>query len=146
MKIPDVTINKAAKIATKSIGKDAVRIPNTSYGFEADLNSLKRTEEELYAYISHIPPTLYSKFYKTTDINADFLMIILNSILKYETSSDKILDLLYNFSLTNNFSMTVMFFNDSDRQVFNTLLDKAKGADREGTDMLVKKIQQIIGE
>ena len=111
-KVADETIENASKIAAKEIGKDKVRIPSTSYAFEADVNSLKKDSEGLYSYISNIPPSTYSKIYKSIDIQADYLVLILDAINKFESDNDKILNILYHFSMTQNITMTMMFFNE----------------------------------
>jgi len=117
VKIDSETIDKAAKIASKEIGKDKIRIPNTSYGFEADVNSLKKDEESLYNYISNIPPSTYSKIYKNIDIQADYLVMILKVLNKFETDMDRLLNVLYHFSMSQNITMTMMFFNDAERKL-----------------------------
>ena len=144
VKIDDETINKAAKIASKKIGRDKIQIPKTSYSFEADLNSLRKNEEELYSYISQLPPTTYSKIYKELEIQYDFFILILNILNKFETDSDRILNILYNFSLTENITMTVMFFNDEDRKVIETLLDKSKEATVENKEEMLRKAMSMI--
>ena len=83
VKVDESTIKGAVKLASKEIGKETVRIPNTAYGFEADLNSLQKDENNLYNYLSKIPPSTYSKIYKKTDINVDFLVVILKSLNSY---------------------------------------------------------------
>lgn len=143
-KIATETISKATEMASKEIGKDTIKIPNTSYGFEADVNSLKKDPEMLYSYISKLPPTTYSKIYKNIDIQADYLMLIFNTLSTYESDSDKILNILYHFSQAQNITMTMMFMDDTDRQVIEQLIEKAKGSTLENKDKLLEKIQNMI--
>ncbi|CAI2382792.1 unnamed protein product [Moneuplotes crassus] len=144
VKIDDEVINKAAELASKTIGKDKVRIPNTTYGFESDLNSLKKDPENLYNYISQIPPSVFSKLYKDCDINPDYLVLILNSVTTYEKNADKILELLYNFSKTSNFSMTVMFFTDEDRSLYSELVTKAEEATISSASEMLAAVKAVL--
>lgn len=144
VKIGSETIEKAAKIAAEHIGKDKIRLPNTSYGFEADINSLRKNEEDLYNYVSHIPPSTYSKIYKNMDIQADYLVAILTVLDKFEKDNDRILNILYHFSLTQNITMTMMFFNDSDRELIEGLLKKAEGATDPNKDKMLQKARSML--
>ena len=143
-KLTDESIEKAAKIAREEIGKDTVRIPNTSYGFEADINSLKKDPENLYSYISKIPPSTYLKIYKNMDIQADYLVLILDSINKFETDNDRILNILYYFAQTQNITMTMMFMNDEDKKIIEQLIDKANQSTLPNKDKMVKKAKSMI--
>lgn len=144
VKIADETIEKAAKIAAKTIGTDKIKIPNTAYGFEADVNSLKKNPEELYNYISNLPPSTYSKIYKNIDIPADYLIAILDVINKFETDVDKILNMLYHFSMTQNITMTMMFFNNTDRELIEQLIEKASKSSIPNKDKLLEKARSMI--
>jgi len=144
VKYPNDTIEKAAKLAAENIGKEEVRIPSTSYGFEADVNSYKKNYEELYRYISAMPVSLFSKIYKNVDIQADYMIIILSALDKHETDNDKLLKILYDFSLTQNITMTTMFFNDSDRKLLENLLEKAASSSLDNKETLLKKAKSML--
>jgi tetratricopeptide (TPR) repeat protein len=144
VKIDEKTIEKAVKIASSTIGKEKIRIPNTAYGFEADVNSLKKNDEELFSYISNLPPSTYSKIYKNIDIQADYLVIILDVFNKFETDNDKILNMLYHFSMTQNITMTMMFFNDKDRELIEELIVKATKSSIPNKDKLLEKARSMI--
>lgn len=143
-KVGEETIEKAAKIAAREIGKDKVKIPSTSYAFEADVNSLKKDSERLYDYISNIPPSTYSKIYKNVDIQPDYLVLILEALNQYESDSDKILNILYHFSLAQNITMTMMFFNDKDRALIEQLIEKASHSSIPNKDGMLKKARSMI--
>jgi tetratricopeptide (TPR) repeat protein len=144
VKIDDEIIEKAAEIATKEIGKDKIRIPTTSYGFEADVNSLKKDDSKLYNYVTNIPPSTYSKIYKSVDIQPDYLVCILGSLDKHEKDSNKILHILYNFSLAQNISMTMMFLNDDDQKLLERLFEKAENATDGNKAQMLKKAKSML--
>lgn len=143
-KVDDNTIENAVKIAAKEIGKDKVRIPSTSYAFEADINSLKKDSERLFDYVSNIPPSTYSKIYKNTDIQPDYLVLILEALNQFETDNDKILNILYHFSLAQNITMTMMFFNEKDRNLIEQLIEKASQSSIPNKEGMLKKARSMI--
>jgi tetratricopeptide (TPR) repeat protein len=144
VKIDSAIISKAAELASKELGKDRFRVPSTSYSFEADLNSLKKTPSDLYAYLSHLPASTFSKVYKNIDIQADYMMMILSTLSEFETSSDRILEVLYNFSLAQNISMTMMFLSDTDTAMVKSLISKCEESTLADKSSLLEKVRGLV--
>jgi len=144
IKISNDILEKAAKKASEEIGKNKIKVPKTSYAFEADINSLKKNETDLYAYISGIPVETYSNVYTKIDIQADYLVIILESMNKFEENNDRILEVLSNIADAQNISMTMMFMNDNDLALVKQLMEKAEQSTLANKEVLLTKAKSIL--
>jgi len=122
------TLSAAQDRAVEFGKKQALnQIPKTAAGFEKDFNSFKKDQAALQKYLQQIPcPTLESWF-KRTEVNYELLTGILQ-VCEPVATEEWVGKLLVSLSRADNFEMTLMFIEESEKALVGKIVDKLPAA------------------
>jgi len=97
------------------------RLPKTAAGFEKDFNEIKKDSTSVVQYIKNIPTATVESIFKKSEVQAEILTSLLNSIkesgCQNKDDSESMAKFLISLKKADNFDMTLMFIEDSDKKV-----------------------------
>lgn len=103
-------------------------MPKTAAGFEKDFNALKKDKKTLFEYLKHIPVATLETYFKKSEVPAEILSGILDTINNLSFSNDDDIKWAASYLTTlakaENFDMTLMFVEDADRNAIKQIVDK----------------------
>lgn len=107
-------------------------VPKTATGFEQDLKSLKTDKEKCQQYLRNIPNETLESYFKKNEVQAEVLSTILDVVSHDSAKVDKWSgNFLLSLAKSENFEMTLMFAEDSDRKSIKEIVDNLKDVDKE---------------
>lgn len=122
------TLN-AAKAKAAEIDKQQAmaQIPKTAAGFEKDFNAIKKDKAALQQYLQNIPCAQIESYFKRTEVNYELLCGILSAV---EPIGDKewVGKMLLSLSKADNFEMTLMFVEEEEKNLLESIAKKAPTA------------------
>lgn len=92
-------------------------VPKTVLALESDLKALKSDSSSMESYLCSIPASSIETIFKRTEVNAEVLTTILESVKTFESAENKSkgADLLLSLAKGSNFDMTLMFAEEADK-------------------------------
>ena len=107
-------------------------VPKSATALEADLKSLKSDKASRLQYIKNIPTSSVEAIFKRAEVSAEVLTSILESVCTVVSNEDKAWsgDFLISLSKAENFDMTLMFAEDSDKDAVRAICTSLRGVDK----------------
>lgn len=144
--IDQEAVDKAAERAAQdAVSMTIGSIPKTTAGFETDLRQLKNNTANIYQYLKNIPLQTLATIFKASEVQAEILAPALQSFAAHglSTSSNRkhTADFLLTWSKSPNFDMTLMFIDDKEKKLLETIGSSIR---QEGTD-LHNRYQKVFG-
>lgn len=126
-------IEKASAAALEEASKDALKtIPKTAAGFEKDFKQLKSNSLHIYQYLMNIPNKVIESIYKHSEVQYEIYKQALESISEHglddAESVKQSSEFLLAWSKSSGFDMTLMFCEDSEKNILALVGAKLTGA------------------
>jgi len=120
-------------------------VPKSVTALEADLKSLKSDKASTLQYIKNIPLASIESIFKRSEVPAEVLAVILESVRTVETNEDKSWsgDLLISLAKADNFDMTLMFAEESDKNQVRLICSALKSVDKTVCAEKASKIEDL---
>ena len=120
-------------------------VPTSANALEADLKNLKSDKESLLKYIRSIPLTSVESIFKKREVSADVLTTVLETMKTLESNEDKSwsADFLLSLAKADNFEMTLMFAEDSDKESVSQICSGLRDVDKTVCAEKAGKIETI---
>merc|ERR1712166_1160436 len=125
----DQEVLQAAKERAVDVAKQQAlaQVPKTAAGFEKDFNSLKKDASALQKYLQQIPCPTVESWFKRTEVNYELLTGILE-VCEPVASEEWVGKLLVSLSKADNFEMTLMFIEDTEKALVGKIVEKLPAA------------------
>ena len=109
------------------------------------MKTLKSDKADLLKYIKNIPLTSVESIFKRSEVPAEVLAVILESVRGCESNEDKSWsgDFLLSLSKADNFDMTLMFAEENDKNQVRLICSGLRGVDKTVCAEKAKKIEDI---
>jgi hypothetical protein len=125
------TLNKAVEMTSEKINKKLLnKVPVTAAGFESDFMSLKKDLPTFYSYVRNIPLETIPKLFKLVEISAELFAAILRAFVEHGIADQESLthtaSLLTAMASANNFDMTLMFMDSTEKKDLVALVNKIR--------------------
>jgi hypothetical protein len=122
-KIDEELLIKATAKANAEIGNVFENLPKTTYGFESDVNSLKKDTSNIYKYLKKMPMDFMGTLFKSAEMNTDHIGLILKTFNQFGVQDDAnhCLGFLASMAKSSNFDMQLMFMDNNEQKELKSL-------------------------
>ena len=113
--IDESTLQAAkAKASEQEAARVLSQVPKTCAGFEKDFNALKKDDAAVLQFLKSIPLPTVEGYFKRAEVPFEVLQGVLTAMAR-SGEGDWMGHFLVSLSKADNFDMTMMFCEDSDR-------------------------------
>lgn len=97
---------------------------------EKDFHQLKKDSEHVYQYLKNIPLKTIETLFKRSEVQAELLSGILEAFSNHSQSDDEskkhAAEFMVSLSKSDNYDMTLMFIDDSEKKKLKKIGDAIK--------------------